>query len=180
MITVGIQGYFYNYSFRTNVTDHRSHSLCIEILPSASRVKLSGRLHHSCLTGFSLCLCNWMYWSYWRELHCRVPRGILLEKIESWKLFIFLLTSAWGWWLQAFRLVSIQPDKSSEKIKINKKSLATTFLINQCSKTDSSHFVYLLGQTFFRNISTSCQRNRNYVGFSTKKQKCNFLWLKKD
>ena len=38
----------FTISFSSNLTDHRSHILCIEL--SCLR-RLSGRLHHACLTG---------------------------------------------------------------------------------------------------------------------------------
>ena len=92
------------------------------------------------------------------------------------EIFLFLLTLDCRWWLQAFHLDSIQPNKSSEKMKINKKRVATTFLINQCSKADSSHFVYLHEQTFFNNILHDGIAVKIMLGFPPK---CIFLWLKK-
>ena len=166
---------FLQLALRTNVTDHTPQILCTEIFFLDCRGKSLEDSITFVWLGFSLSLCNWMYWSYWRELHCRVPRGILVEKMKTWKYFFFYLRPTVGGGYNLFSLISY--NKSNEKIEIKRKRVATTFLINQCSKADSSHFVYLHERTFFNNISHHGISVRIIWGFQPK---CDFWWPKKD
>ena len=93
-----------------------------------------------------------------------------LRSQKKWQLFLcpFLKVKINSGLIPNLNAKLISYNKSNEKIEIKRKRVATTFLINQCSKADSPHFVYLHEQTFFKNIFTSWHRLKNHVGFSTK------------